>query len=298
MFSSAEGPDGAVFVAPVGTNGNTVVWAVDGDGPATIAEHMNGVVHALAADTDNLYAATYSELVAFNRQTGNQVRRWTLPKFSTANVSDEDLIALSAFQGAVLMSIVMGNQVDIYRVAASSAAPPKLVAIGTSAAFGPNGSVYFVHSGNLVSLSVAGVATVGPPMADHPTSEGGGVQYVDAVAGGVVWVIEPAGQGLDATLSSYNAQTLRFIARSPGSVTERIVATQAGALVLGGDGFRDCPQPSSASVPAPLCVYRLSASGALSDSVDVGSASQLLGPYPAVITTNAQGTATYLERLS
>ena len=50
MFSSAapaEAPDGAVFMASVTNNDNTVVWVVDGDGPATVAEHVSGVVHAL-----------------------------------------------------------------------------------------------------------------------------------------------------------------------------------------------------------------------------------------------------------
>jgi len=114
----------------------------------------------------------------------------------------------------------------------------------------------------------------------------------------VVWVIEPAGQGLDATLSSYNEKTLKLISHWGAPDTGRIVGTQAGALVLGGDGFRDCPQPSSPNSPAPLCVYRLSSTGALSDSLNVGSAWQLLGPYPAVITTNNADTTTYLERLS
>jgi hypothetical protein len=295
--ASAEAPDGAVFMASVNDNGNTVVWVVDADGPAAVAEHVSGVVHALAADAGNLYVATYTALTAFNRQTGNRVESWALPKFSTANVSDEDLLALSAFNGEVLISIVMSNQIDIYRVNAASNAGPKLIAIGTSAAFGSDGPVYFVHSGVLVRLGADGAATVGPQMADHPNHLGGGVQYIDAVAGGVVWVIEPAGQGEDATLSSYNDKTLTLIARRSAPDTGRIVDTQAGALVLGGDGYSDCPQPSSPNSPAPLCVYRLSSTGALSDSIDVGNAWQLLGPYPAVITSNNAGTTSYLERL-
>ncbi len=143
MFSSAapaEAPDGAVFMASVTNNDNTVVWVVDGDGPATVAEHVSGVVHALAVGTDNLYVATYTALTAFNRQTGNRVESWALPKFSTANVSDNDLVAVSAFNGEVLISIVMGNQIDIYHVNAASSAGLKLIAIGTSSALGLMGS--------------------------------------------------------------------------------------------------------------------------------------------------------------
>jgi len=80
---------------------------------------------------------------------------------------------VSAFNGEVLISIVMGNQIDIYHVNAASSAGLKLIAIGTSSALGPDGLVYFVHSGVLVRLGADGAATVGPQMADHPNRLGG-----------------------------------------------------------------------------------------------------------------------------
>jgi hypothetical protein len=293
---ATEAPNGAVFVAQVTDSGHTVVWVVDGDGAPAVAEHVSGIVRALAADADNLYVATYSDITAFSRQSGNQVGLWALPRFSTANTSDADLVSLSAWHGQLQVSIVMGNNVDVYRLNSGSSAAPKLVAEGNSAVFGPSGSVYFVRSDHhLVGLSASDKTTVGPVMADRPKVLGSDVQFVDAVAGGVVWVIAPAGQGLDAAFSSYNATTLRPIAQWNGVDTGQIVDTQAGALALGEDGWKDCPQTSQLSTS---CVYRISSKGALSDSLHVGQGAGLLGPYPAVMAYSNTGMQIFLERLS
>jgi hypothetical protein len=294
--TATEAPDGAVFLAQVSDSGHTVIWVVDGDGAPAVAEHVSGIVHALAADPDKLYVATYAYITAFSRETGSQVGRWALPKFSTANTSDADLVSLSAWDGQVQVSIVVGNKVDVYRLNSASSSAPDLVAEGNSAAFGPDGSVYFVRSDHhLVGLSAGGKSTVGPVMADKPRVLGSDVQFVDAVTGGVVWVIAPVGQGLDAGYSSYNATTLKPIAQWDGVDTGEIVDTQAGALALGEDGWKGCPQTSQLSTS---CVYRISSKGTLSDSLNVGEAARLLGPYPAVMTYNNTGTKIFLERLS
>ena len=171
-----------------------------------------------------------------------------------------------------------------------------MVAESTSAAFGPSGSVYFSGGDHHLALMTAvGATIVGPKLTYHPNGLGGGVQFVDAVAGGVIWVVEPAGQGLDATVSSFDARTLKPIAHFFQPVDGQIVGSDTGTLVLGGDGFSHCPQPSQV---ATECVYRLSSAGALSGSSPVGAASVLLGPDPAVVTTSTTGTVTYLERLS
>jgi len=57
-----------------------VVWVIDGDGPAAIAEHVNSGVSALAADSTNLYVANYNNVIAFDRSTGNQIGEWNLPR--------------------------------------------------------------------------------------------------------------------------------------------------------------------------------------------------------------------------
>ena len=56
-----------------------------------------------------------------------------------------------------------------------------MIAQGTSAAIGPDGSVYYERSdGHLVALSPAGVTTVGPVLANSPNGSGGGIAYSPA----------------------------------------------------------------------------------------------------------------------
>jgi hypothetical protein len=293
---AAEAPDGAVFSAQGGKAGTAVVWVVDGDGPAAVSEHVSGGVQALAADSENLYVATYKMLIAFSRRTGRQVGEWALPKTDRANAPDSQLISLSAWNGHVSLLATRNDDVNIYRINAGSAAGPRLVGVGTSAAFGPDGSVFFARQDHHISyMSAAGTSAVGPKLAHHPNGLGGGVQFIDAVAGGVIWVAEPAGQGLDATFTSYNQRTLKPIAHWDQPIDGQIASTAAGTLVLGGEGYSRCPGRSQV---ANDCVYRLSATGVLTTATPVGSATVLLGPDPAVITTGASGTVTYLDRLT
>jgi hypothetical protein len=300
QITAAEAPDGAVFVSQEGHDPatTTVVWVVDPTGPAEIAEHVNGGVSALAADATNLYVVADDSVIGYTRSTGNQMGQWKLPTIDTANTSDADLVSLVAASGEVLVMIAQGNVQDVYRILPTSTAAAKEIAQGTSAAFGPDGSVYYEGSDNrLVKLSPAGVTTVGPLLANNPNGSGGGIAGVDAVAGGLVWVSEPAGQGLDAQLSPYNADTLQAMGSYSGSVTEQIVDTSAGALVLvGADGPGACPQgPTAASIS---CVFRISQTAELSFPTPVGTADQLLGPLPAVVTASTTTADLEVDRLT
>jgi hypothetical protein len=298
--TATEAPNGAVFVARQSTTTPlaTVVWVVDGASPPSVAEHVASGASALAADAANLYVANYRDVTAFSRQSGAKVRTWTLPKFDTANTSDADLVSLSAYKGTVLVMLPRGNIEGIYRINAASSTAPKLIAQGSSMVFGPRGSLFFERSDHrLVARSANGSMVVGPKLRDKPTSLGGGVQFVDAVAGGLVWVSEPAGQGLDTSFAMYAASTLKLVASShQGLVNEDIVNTTSGALVLGlGDSPVKCPQTSTLS---NVCVYRISSRAVLSDATPVGSAFALLGPEPAVITTNGTSSDLSLDRLA
>jgi hypothetical protein len=299
--ATAEAPDGAVFVAPVtlgaaGTPVTTVVWVVDGDGPAEVAEHFAGPVTALAADAANLYVANYSAVTAFDRVTGNQSGQWTLPPTTGANASDDDLTVLAASGGAVLISIAQGNGVSVYRIDPGTPAAPQLVVQGLSAAFGPDGSIVYERSDrHLVELAATGATTVGPELADAPNSEGGGVQYVAAVAGGYAWVTEPAGQGLDASLTPFDLSTLQPRATFAGTANEEVVESNGGLLALNAPyNSAVCPGAS----PTSICVVRLAPSGQLTDGTVAGTALQLVGPYPAVVASDQGDTALQLERLS
>jgi hypothetical protein len=300
QITAVEAPDGAVFVSQEGHDPSsaTVVWVVDPTGPADIAEHVSGGVSALAADATNLYVVADDSVIGYTRSTGNQMGQWKLPTINTANTSDAHLVSMIAASGQVLVMITQGDNQSIYRVIPTSTAAPRLIAQGTSAAFGADASVYYERSDNhLIKLSPSGASTVGPALANSPNSEGGGIAGVAAVAGGLVWVSEPAGQGLDATLSPYNAVTLQAMGNYPGSVTEQIVDTSAGALVLvGANGPGGCPQgPTAASIS---CVSRISQTGELSDTTPVGTADLLLGPQPAVVTASTTTADLVVDRLS
>jgi hypothetical protein len=300
QITAAESPDGAVFVSQEGHDPSTttVVWVVDPTGPAQVAEHVNGGVSALAADATNLYVVADDSVIGYTRSTGDQMGQWKLPVITTANTSDAHLVSMIAASGQVLVMITQGNDQNIYRLLPTSTAAPRMIAQGTSAAFGPDGSVYYERSDNhLVKLGPAGVTAVGPALANAPNGEGGGIAGVAAVAGGLIWVSEPAGQGLDAQLSPYNAVTLQAMGNYPGSVTEQIVDTSAGALVLvGPNGPGGCPQgPTAASIS---CVSRLSQTAVLSDTTPVGTAEQLLGPQPAVVTASTTTADLVVDRLT
>ena len=82
-------------------------------------------------------------------------------------------------------------------------------------------------------------------LADKPNGLGGGVQYIDVIAGGAVWVSEPAGQGLDASYTTYDVATLHTLGAYNGSVSSTVVDSAAGALELAPAGSNAaCPQAS------------------------------------------------------
>jgi hypothetical protein len=298
--TATEGPDGAVFVARQSTTTPiaTVVWVVDGTSLPSVAEHLAGGASALAADSKNLYVANYKNVTAFSRQSGAKIRTWSLPKLNSANTSDADLVSLSAYRGTVYVTLPRGNIDAVYQIRATSSTAPKLIAQGSSVAIGSRGSLFFARSDHrLVARSANGSLVVGPKLRDKPTALGGGVQFVDAIAGGLVWVSEPAGQGLDTSYAMYRVSTLTLAGSSDqGLVNEEIVNTTSGALVLGfGESSVKCPQTSALS---NVCVYRISSSAVLSDATPVGSAFALLGPEPAVITTNGTSSSLTLDRIA
>jgi hypothetical protein len=296
--TAAESPDGAVFAAPQDpTNpAPAIAWVVDGNGPAAIAEHVATGIAALAADANNFYAATYSTVFAFNRASGNQDGQWNMPTVNAANSSDSNLVALATGGGNVYVSVTQGNTTSVYRINPGSSAAPHLVVRGLGDALGSDGTIYYERSDHhLVALGPNGKATVGPALADAPNGLGGGVQYVEVVAAGAVWVSEPAGQGLDAAYTTYDAQTLARVGSYNGSVTSSVVDSASGPLVLQpSSGAAACP----GAQPPAACVLRIDQHGATTDPVNVGAAITLIGPQPAVIVSDTTTGQFDLVRLS
>ena len=299
-MTAAESPDGAVFAAPQSPTSPSpsIAWVIDGNGPAQIAEHVPTGIAALAADGTNFYVATYSTLYAYNRQSGNQDGQWTMPAVPTANSSNNDLVALAAANGSVFVSVTRGNTVSVYTVNPGTSAAPHLLVSGLGDAIGSDGSVYYERTDHhLVARRPNGRTAVGPLLADAPNGLGGGVQYLDVVAGGAVWVSEPAGQGLDATYTTYDAATLNELGSYSGSVTSTVVDTTGGALVLESAGSNPACPESSPSTPTS-CVFDIVPQGTVSNAVGVGSAVTLLGPSPAVVVSDTTTGQFDLMRLS
>ncbi len=298
--TAAESPDGAVFAAPQDPTSPApaIAWVIDGNGPALVAEHVATGIAALAADGTNFYVATYSTLFAYNRTSGNQDGQWTMPQVPTANSSNNDLVALAAANGTVFVSVTRGNTVSVYTLNPGAATAPHLLLRGLGAAIGSDGSVYYERTDHhLVARRPNGSTSVGPVLADKPNGLGGGVQYLDVVAGGAVWVSEPAGQGLDATFATYDAATLHQLGSFQGSVTSTVVDSSAGALVLEQAGSDPaCPQATPSSPTS--CVFNIVPQGSVSNAVGVGSAVTLLGPDPAVIASDTASGQFDLMRLS
>jgi hypothetical protein len=289
---AAEGPDGAVFVAdPAGG----VVDVVDGDGPPAVAEHVSGTINSLSADASSLYVATYTTVYRYDRSTGNLLSHWALPAPDRANASDALTVKVVSTGATVFVLVTEGQRVDVYRIAPASTAPPRLVARTLGAAVGPNGTLYYERTDrHLVSLRKARVK-VGPLLADHPNNEGGGVQEVQVVAGGEVWVAEPAGQGLDAGWQAYDATTLAAGASFGGNLGMVLVGSSAGTLVLSGGDTGGCPSTSG----QVDCVLHLAGStGKLGEPTVVGDATAFVGPDPAVVASDPSGADLEVERLS
>lgn len=296
--AAAEGPDGAAFASPQNPTSSTptVVWVIDGNGPAAIAEHMPGGVAALAADSANLYVASYSNVVAFDRTTGNQGTQWSLPPVHPTNSSDDDLVSLTAAGGQLYVSITRGNTVTVYGITPSSSAAPRKLVTGLGDAVGPDGSVYYETAGHALAVRRPdGTTKVGPALANAPNAEGGGVQYVNTVAGGAVWASEPAGQGLDAQFATYDGTTLGALSSFGGTVGDTIVDTQAGPLVLVPAGSASCP--STPAAPSS-CVLRIDVHGTMSNGVGAGQAVLLVGPSPAVVVADTATSQFDLVRIS
>jgi hypothetical protein len=298
---AAEAPDGTVFVAaqaPV-SPAPSVIYVVDGNGPAAVAEHFGSGAAALAADANNLYVATYSTVTAFSRTSGNQVGQWALPAFNSANASDDDLVSMTAAAGQVDVLITQGNDVSVLRINPGSSSTPAVVAQGIGGAVvGSDGTIYVeATSQQLTSISRTGVVATGPALSNSPNGEGGGVQEIDFVAGGEVWVGEPAGQGEDTQWTTFDAHTLAQGGHFSGTLSDLFVNTSAGALIAAPPSSQNpCTNQSPGFVD--WCVSRVSAQGVQSASQSGNSLLAMVGPEPVIIGTLAGASQVQVWRVS
>jgi hypothetical protein len=278
---AAEAPDGAVFVSDPA---HDQVWVVDGDGPAASALHVAGVINALAADASSLYVATFSTVYRYSRATGAKVSQWALPATKPQSSSNALLVSLSAVNGTLWAFVDDGDNVNVYSINPDSRQGPHLVVRSLGAAVSPDGALYYERADARLIRVADGTVRVGPRLDDRPNGLGGGVQYIDSVAGGEVWVVDPAGQGLDATYSAFNSSTLVAGATFQGSVGDMMANTRIGPLMVSGAESQ--------------AVQRISATGRLTARLRLAGAEALVGPAPAVVAWNQSGNALVLDRLS
>jgi len=110
------------------------------------------------------------------------------------------------------------------------------------------------------------------------------------VSGGYVWTEDAAGQGLDALYQGYSTATLMAGPQISATTGASMADTVDGPLWLSGAEASQCPTAGDS------CVLRLGPGGALTDGLNIGAGSVLLGPQPAVV--DPSGTNLVLDRLS
>jgi hypothetical protein len=134
-------------------------------------------------------------------------------------------------------------------------------------------------------------------LADAPNGLGGGVQYVDTVAGGALFVDEPAGQGLDQQWATYNTATLQPVATFAGNVGQSFVDTAGGPLALISPNVQSgCT--SGGNQVGTWCVSRVDLHGTMTDPLPAPNAVELVGPQPVVVGQNTANGQVEVTRLS
>jgi hypothetical protein len=288
---AAEAPDGSVFAsfgaqqnAAQGVPAGTVVYVIDGNEPAQVAEHPPVPVVALAADDTYLYVGGNDEIIAYARSTGDEARTWTLSM----------PVRLMAVGGGKLWAIT-GSISGSGQVVEINPGSAGVTTVGTDAAnvadvaAGPLG-LYYVESGGatIVRISPNGTRLQAPTnqTVNQQLSGPGAIQAI-SIIGNQLFVIHDAGQGLDSSSQTYDASTLSGPeSNAPGLAGgNRAIDSLAGPI--------DRSQPGSTSCPGSGCVgrYNLS-SGALTGTVTFPQSTSLgplLGPYPALIVFPATG---------
>jgi hypothetical protein len=294
---AAEAPDGSVFVSfgavPNGTQGvpaGTVVYVVDGNQPAQVAEHPPVAVVALAADDTYLYVGGGNQIIAYARATGAVARTWTttMP------------VRLLAVGGGKLWAVTgtvsgPGQVVEISPGSASVTTVGSDTANVVDIAAGPLG-LYYVESGGATIIRISPNGTRLQAATNQTVNQqlsGPSAVQAISVIGNQLYVIHDAGQGLDSTSQTYDASTLS----GPESNASGIASSNHAIDSLAGPIDRS---QGSTSCPNSGCVGRYNlATGALTDAVTFPQSTSLgplLGPYPALIVFPPTGRV-FLDRI-
>lgn len=272
-----EAPDGTVFV---GTPGGNVVWTAKLGAAPAVAEHVTGGADALAADAKYLYIASGHTVYAYSRSTGALARQWTLPA-SKDSVLNLELTGsrLWVRMGVQASDPPADAKATLVELNKSGGGPlrQETVPRTTDLVGGPTGLYYVLSSKTLVEQTDAGT-TKSAPVNDPVNLELSGAYAIqaEAVAGNQLLVVHFAGQGLDATLHTYDASTLAGpSAATPYSAAATLAADDSGRLVtLENEG--DCGD-------GRLCLAKMTLGTGISPNSIAVAPGALLGPQPVMV---------------
>ena len=168
----------------------------------------------------------------------------------------------------------------------TTSAGPRLLVRGLGDAIGSDGSVYYESTDHHLAVAASRRRRrAGPVLAHTPNGLGGGVQYVDVVAGG-------AGVGDRARRPGPRCEVHDLRQPRPwqarlltGAVTSSVVDSATGPLVLVPPATSRRAPRLCRRIPAS-CVLCIDPHGVMSDASGGSAAVTLIGPGPAVVVSD------------
>ena len=286
--TAAESPDGAVFAAPQDpTSPATSPWR--GWSTATARPPSRSTSPTASPrwrpTATNFYVATYSNVYAYDRASGNQDGQWNMPAVNAANGSDDDLVSMAAAGGNVVRARVTDGRHGAACTASTRGRrpAPRLVVTRPRRRHRHRRLRLLrerrttnwwrcAPTGTTVSGPGAGALAQRPrrrravPRCGRRRRRCGSDQ--------------PAGQGLDALFTHLRRRHARHAgvlhaARSPARSSTRRRGRSCSTPSAAPRRARPPRQPTPAS-----CVLRIDAHGDVSDPVTVGAAVTLHRPGP------------------
>jgi hypothetical protein len=323
----AEAPDGAIFFACTSsdcTNSGSaqaasVVHVVERSGGPAVAEHVGGVVQAIAASSTDLFVATNTLITEYDRSNGQAVCHWSDPTTVTPSGNAYPAVDLAYGDGLLWALYGIGTDQSGYepsileRIVPGSSGQPQVV----SSDVGPNGVVvgasgafYVDYTDNTIHAvasdgSAAGSSAMLPK---YPISLSLQAVVQTATQTGLLIGLNLGITGVESTIVTYSSTGLAQASPTVPinlSVSQgpTIESTLTGTvLAVGGcnnetRGFADADVQVSSSCADIGSLERITVSnGSMAGVVDLHGARALLGPYPVEVVTS--GTTAALVRLT
>ena len=323
---AAEAPDGAIFFACSSSDctdsgspqAASVVRVVERTGAPAVAEHVSGVVQAIAASSTDLFVATNTSITEYSRSNGQVVCHWIGPTNVTPSGNSYPTVDLAFGDG--LLWALYGIATDqsgyepsiLERIVPGSSGQPQVVSsdVGQNGVVvGPAGAFYGDYMDNTIHAVAADGSAAGSsgPLPKYPISLS--LESEVPTAARLVVGLNLGIAGVETTIVTYSSTTLAQASPTVPlnlSVSQgpSIESTLAGTLLAVGGcnnttrGFADADVQVSSNCSGDIgSLERITVdNGSMAGVDDPHGARALLGPYPVVIATS--GATTVLVRLS